>query len=122
MPTYRYECAKCTKVHEVFHGISEPPRKKCPDCGGRLTRLISGGGGVILKGSGFHNTDYRSKSWKNAESKSESAAKSEAAPKSDGSPKGDAPKGDAPASGTPAPKSDASARKSEAQRGKKKKD
>ncbi len=86
MPTYRYECTKCAKVHEVFHGISEPALKKCPECGGRLERLISGGAGVILKGSGFHNTDYRSKSWKSAESKDAGASKPEPGAKSDAKP------------------------------------
>lgn len=63
MPTYRYECAKCARIHEYFQSISEAPKKRCPECGGRLDRLIGGGAGVILKGSGFHRTDYRSKSW-----------------------------------------------------------
>jgi putative FmdB family regulatory protein len=61
MPTYRYECAKCSRIHEEFHAISDPPLAKCPHCGGRLHRLIGGGAGVILKGSGFHKTDYRRK-------------------------------------------------------------
>jgi putative FmdB family regulatory protein len=94
MPTYRYECAKCTKVHEVFHAISDPPLERCPDCRGRLVRLISGGGGVILRGSGFHNTDYRSKSWKRDESKETGSPKAEPA-KSDASAAGSPPKADA---------------------------
>jgi putative FmdB family regulatory protein len=61
MPTYRYECAKCSRILEDFHAISDPPLTRCPECGGRLKRLIGGGAGVILKGSGFHKTDYRKK-------------------------------------------------------------
>lgn len=92
MPTYHYQCRKCSVVHEIFHGINEPPRTKCPDCGGRLDRLVGGGAGVILKGSGFHNTDYRSKGWHES-AKKESASP---APKAGSSPsegaKADAPK------------------------------
>jgi putative FmdB family regulatory protein len=62
MPTYRYECQKCEEVLEVFHGMSDKPKTKCPTCGGKLVRLIGTGGGVILKGSGFYTTDYRSDS------------------------------------------------------------
>ena len=52
MPTYRYECNKCEEIHEIFHSISEPPRKKCPDCGGKLERLI-GAGGFVPMPAGF---------------------------------------------------------------------
>jgi putative FmdB family regulatory protein len=75
MPTYRYECARCGRVHEYFQAISEPPKKRCPDCGGRLERLIGGGAGIILKGSGFHRTDYRSKSWHKGARKEGGASK-----------------------------------------------
>lgn len=75
MPTYRYECTECARVHEIFHSISDPPLPECPDCGGRVERLIGGGGGVILKGGGFHATDYRSASYRRAEKKEKEAAK-----------------------------------------------
>ncbi|MCA9750679.1 MAG: zinc ribbon domain-containing protein [Gemmatimonadetes bacterium] len=66
MPTYRYECASCDAKPEFFQSINEKPKRKCPECGGKLTRLIGGGGGVILKGSGFYTTDYRSDSYHSA--------------------------------------------------------
>lgn len=102
MPTYRYECGRCRAVHEVFHSISEKPRTKCPDCGGKLTRLIGSGGGVILKGSGFYTTDYRSESYHSAAKKDKEAAspKPESAKpeaKKDGAAKSEAPRGDKPA-------------------------
>jgi putative FmdB family regulatory protein len=90
MPTYRYECGGCGRVHEIFHSMSET-RRKCPDCGGKLTRLIGGGSGVILKGGGFHNTDYRSDSYRKAEKSDR-----EAAGGGDGA-KGEAKKGEAKA-------------------------
>lgn len=79
MPTYRYECSRCEAVHDVFQSISDKPKTKCPDCGGKLTKLIGTGGGVILKGSGFYTTDYRSESYHSAAKKEKEAAKSSSA-------------------------------------------
>jgi putative FmdB family regulatory protein len=64
MPTYEYECTKCKKQFEIAQRMSDPPKKRCPTCGGKVVRLISGGGGIILKGSGFYTTDYRSPEYK----------------------------------------------------------
>jgi putative FmdB family regulatory protein len=60
MPTYEYLCTRCEKQFEILQKITDAPRKRCPDCRGKVIRLISGGGGVLLKGSGFYVTDYRS--------------------------------------------------------------
>ncbi len=75
MPTYEYECGKCGNVFEEFQSITAPPRKRCPKCRGKVKRLISGGGGIIFKGSGFYATDYRSNSYKEGEKKEKEAAK-----------------------------------------------
>jgi putative FmdB family regulatory protein len=64
MPTYEYECTKCEHLFELQQRITEPPRKRCPKCRGKVMRIISGGGGVILKGSGFYVTDYRTEAYK----------------------------------------------------------
>lgn len=61
MPTYVYECKKCGKCFERYQSITAKPRAKCPDCGGGARRKISGGGGIIFKGSGFYETDYKRK-------------------------------------------------------------
>ncbi len=61
MPTYDYECKKCKHTFENFQNFSEPDLKKCPKCGGTLKRLIGKGAGIIFKGSGFYETDYRRK-------------------------------------------------------------
>ncbi|WP_400168236.1 FmdB family zinc ribbon protein [Fidelibacter multiformis] len=61
MPTYRYQCEKCGKISEVFQKMSDPPLKRCQECGGKLVRLLSPGAGFILKGEGFYVNDYRKK-------------------------------------------------------------
>ena len=74
MPTYQYVCDVCGNEFEQFQSIKATPLRKCPSCGkNQLNRLIGTGGGIIFKGSGFYQTDYRSDSYKNA-AKSASAA------------------------------------------------
>lgn len=60
MPTYEYKCAKCGKF-DAFQKISDEPLQTCPTCGGAVVRVISGGTGIIFKGTGFYTTDYASK-------------------------------------------------------------
>jgi putative FmdB family regulatory protein len=68
MPTYDYICENCGHQFEQFQSITARPLRQCPECGKRkLKRLIGVGAGVIFKGSGFYQTDYRSDSYKNAE-------------------------------------------------------
>lgn len=59
MPTYEYECVKCAHKFEQFQNITAAPVEECPECGGKVKRLIGSGSGVIFKGSGFYATDYR---------------------------------------------------------------
>ena len=77
MPTYEYECKKCGHTFDLFQPITAPPRKRCPKCRGAVKRLISGGSGIIFKGSGFYATDYRSESYKAGEKKEKEADKPE---------------------------------------------
>lgn len=68
MPTYEYRCKTCEHAWEEFQSIKAKPTRKCPDCGKlKAERIISAGGGIIFKGSGFYQTDYRSESWKKGE-------------------------------------------------------
>jgi len=60
MPTYEYECRDCGHAFERFQGINEDPISLCPECEGKVRRLISSGGGLVFKGPGFYATDYRS--------------------------------------------------------------
>src|SRR5262245_62349914 len=60
MPTYEYACRACGHEFETMHSMTAPVLRKCPECGKlKLERLISGGAGVIFKGSGFYETDYK---------------------------------------------------------------
>ena len=87
MPTYEYLCEKCGHEFEAFQSISADPLKNCPKelCArkkwgrGRVTKKISGGSGLLFKGTGFYITDYRSQKYKDA-------AKKESAPSSDTKP------------------------------------
>jgi putative FmdB family regulatory protein len=67
MPTYEYQCEKCGYEFEKFQSMTASVLRKCPKCGkSSLKRLIGTGAGVIFKGSGFYQTDYRSDSYKQA--------------------------------------------------------
>ena len=63
MPTYQYECDACGHSFEVLQSMLDKKLKKCPKCSKmKLHRLIGTGAGVIFKGSGFYETDYKKKS------------------------------------------------------------
>lgn len=68
MPTYEYECRACRNRLERFQYLKERPLRTCPKCRrSTLRRLISGGGGLLFKGSGFYITDYRSPEYREKE-------------------------------------------------------
>lgn len=112
-PTYEYQCAACEHLFEEFQSMSDAPLKKCPECGKRrLVRLLGTGAGIIFKGSGFYETDYKrsrrsadsaqkdktnekasdARPEKTTESTKSESAKAESKPES--KPKKDAPKKD----------------------------
>ncbi len=78
MPTYDYQCDECDHTFELFQGINDPIKRKCPKCGRlKLRRLIGPGAAIVFKGSGFYQTDYRSADYKKrAESEKKAASKS----------------------------------------------
>ncbi|MFH1665632.1 MAG: FmdB family zinc ribbon protein [Candidatus Omnitrophota bacterium] len=59
MPTYEYECVKCGDRFEYFQSMTDVSLKKCPACKGSVKRMISTGTGLIFKGGGFYQTDYK---------------------------------------------------------------
>ena len=67
MPTYDYKCDACSHVWEEFQSITAEPLEKCPKCRKKKARRqISAGAGIIFRGSGFYQTDYRSESYTKA--------------------------------------------------------
>lgn len=72
MPTYQYQCAHCGHEFEILQSMNENRLKKCPECHQlKLQRLIGTGSGVIFKGTGFYETDYKKKTPSAKDSKSE---------------------------------------------------
>lgn len=74
MPTYDYACPKCEKTFEVFHGMNEAPRVLCPTCRRKARKQIGAGAGLLFKGTGFYQTDYRSGTYKAAAKADQSSA------------------------------------------------
>jgi putative FmdB family regulatory protein len=76
MPTYDYVCGGCGHALEIFQSMSEGAKRKCPECGQlKLQRQIGTGAAVLFKGSGFYETDYRSKSYRDGAKAEKEAAK-----------------------------------------------
>lgn len=84
MPTYEYQCEHCGHEFEKFQNITEPRLKKCPKCSHKVKRLLGTGAGIIFKGSGFYQTDYRSRSYKEAAKKETSSVSSDTSKSSSG--------------------------------------
>ncbi|MFM7036424.1 MAG: FmdB family zinc ribbon protein [Planctomycetaceae bacterium] len=77
MPTYEYRCNACGHKWDEFQSIKAAPTRKCPTCRKlKAERVISAGGGIIFRGSGFYQTDYRSDSWKKGEEAAKKASDS----------------------------------------------
>ena len=93
MPTYDYRCSGCGYEFEIFQGMLEKKLSTCPKCGATLKRLIGSGAGIVFKGNGFYQTDYRSSEYRKR-------AKEENT-RTDSSPSG---KPDSSSSGKPTPK------------------
>jgi len=88
MPTYEYRCKSCGYEFEEFQSMSSDPSIMCPKCAKpTLKRLMSSGGGLIFKGSGFYLTDYkRSNTSSSPVTKSESKTESKSESKSESKP------------------------------------
>lgn len=84
MPTYDYQCSACGHEWELFQSMNDSPVKACPKCPKRKAkRLLGIGAGLIFKGTGFYETDYKNKS--GGESKEDSGDSSSSSDSSDSS-------------------------------------
>jgi putative FmdB family regulatory protein len=109
MPTYEYSCAKCKHTFETVQSITAKPLTVCPKdlCRqkswgkGKVKRVISTGGGLIFKGSGFYTTDYRSDTYK-AAAKKDAGASTSSSSSSDSAKKESKPSTPAAAPASPA--------------------
>jgi len=80
MPTYEFKCPKGHVFEKYYPTITNTRRLKCPKCGKMAERLVSGGAGLVFKGSGFYITDY-----KRAGEKAEKTPEAKPKPKKDSS-------------------------------------
>ena len=103
MPTYEYRCPQCGAGFEKFQKMSDPPVASCPSCGAEAERRISGGAGLVFKGSGFYITDYRGEGYKKAAQAEGGGGSSDASSSSTSDSGG---KSETKADSTPAPKAE----------------
>ena len=77
MPNYDYQCQSCGHRFEVFQSMNDAKLEECPEegCGGKVKRLLGTGAGLMFKGGGFYETDYRSQSYKDGAKKESEASK-----------------------------------------------
>lgn len=96
MPTYDYECGKCGHRFEVFQSMKDAKLEDCPeaDCDGKVKRLLGTGAGLLFKGGGFYQTDYRSSSYQAGAKAEGGGGESKPAAKSESSAPAPAPKAD----------------------------
>jgi putative FmdB family regulatory protein len=102
MPNYDYVCQSCGHRFEVYQSMNDAKLRDCPveGCGGTVKRLLGTGAGLIFKGSGFYQTDYRSDSYQKGAKQDSAAAK----PAADSAPAAPAAPAAAPAAPAAAPK------------------
>jgi putative FmdB family regulatory protein len=74
MPTYEYKCLECGHRFDAFQKMSDAPLEVCPVCRGKVKRVIGAGAGIIFKGSGFYETDYKKSHASTTSKKAESTS------------------------------------------------
>ena len=93
MPTYQYLCKACEHEFELYQSFSEDAIKVCPECSEEsVQKIISGGAGVVFKGGGFYETDYKrgkGSDYANKASAEKGKGSTDSKKKSDSKPKSD---------------------------------
>jgi putative FmdB family regulatory protein len=84
VPLYEYECQACHFRFEKLQRLSDPPPKKCPECGGKIVQMMSTSS-VQFKGSGWYVSDYQRKG-SGGDSAGEKKAESKPETKAEGKP------------------------------------
>ena len=88
MPTYDYECQACGHEWELFQSMKDSPVKSCPKCKKRKAKRLMGlGAGLIFKGTGFYETDYKRAGSKQNEGGAESSSSDSSSSESKGTEK-----------------------------------
>lgn len=88
MPTYEYRCPRGHEFEKFSPRMTSHPSAACPKCGKRARRLISGGAGLVFKGSGFYITDYK-RSGEKRDTDTSDAKAHDHKPEAKSDPKGD---------------------------------
>ena len=91
MPLYEYECRKCKHRFEKIKKFSDPPEKKCPECGGPVEQVLSAPA-VQFKGTGWYVTDYAKKSGAPSTTAKSDGTGDKSETKSEAKPKTESPK------------------------------
>lgn len=92
MPLYEYQCRKCKHKFEKIQKFSDPPVRKCPECGGPVEKVMHAPN-VQFKGTGWYVTDYGGKSDKSDKSKAEGSSDKSSSEKKETTAKDDGAKG-----------------------------
>jgi putative FmdB family regulatory protein len=118
MPTYVYRCGKCGEQLEAFQSFADAPLTKHPDCGGKLSRVLSAAG-IVLKGAGFYKTDNRagSSNGKPKEKTKEAASSNSGSSSGSDSSSSDSSSSGSGSSGSASPKPSTDSRSSSSSRG-----
>ena len=109
MPTYEYRCPE-GHAFEKLQKMSDKPQAKCPVCGKAATRKISGGAGLVFKGTGFYITDYGKDGKGPRKPESETAPAAESKPAADAAADRSKPETKSPASKPDTPSTKPSSR------------
>ena len=86
MPTYEYRCPAGHAFEKFYPTMNHSRRVKCPTCGKLAERQISGGAGLVFKGSGFYITDYKRAGEKKSDHKDDAKPAAETKPATDTKP------------------------------------